>query len=71
MRTTLTLDDYLAGQLAEIARESHLPFEAEVNETLRRGLAQRTSYLPPFDYQAHPGKLLPGIDDRRLNQLAL
>jgi hypothetical protein len=70
MRTTLTLDDDLAERLAQIARESNLPFKTVVNETLRRGLAETAQYLPPFEYQAHAGNLLPGIDDRHLNELA-
>jgi hypothetical protein len=41
-----------------------------LNEALRRGLAERAPSVPPFDYEPHPGNLLPGIDDRRLNELA-
>jgi len=41
-----------------------------VNETLRRGLAESAPSAPPFDYKPHAGHLLPGIDDRRLNELA-
>ena len=70
MRTTLTLEDDLAGRLVQIARETQQPFKAVVNEALRRGLAERAPLVSPFDYQAHPGNLLPGTDDRRLNELA-
>jgi hypothetical protein len=70
MRTTLTLEDDLADRLAQIARETQQPFKAVVNETLRRGLAERAPSVPAFDYQPHPGNLLPGIDERRLNELA-
>jgi Ribbon-helix-helix protein, copG family len=69
VRTTLTLDDELAERLAQLARESHLSFKTVVNETLRRGLAERSSSLPPFEYKAHAGDLNPRIDDR-LNELA-
>jgi hypothetical protein len=69
MRTTLTLDDEIADQLARIARETHQPFKNVVNETLRRGLAGQLPSAVPFDYTAHPGELLPGIDPRKLNEL--
>jgi len=59
-----------ADRLAQIARETQQPFKAVVNETLRRGLAERAPSVPPFDYQAHAGHLLPGIDERRFNELA-
>jgi hypothetical protein len=70
MRTTLTLEDDLADRLVQIARETQQPFKAVVNEALRRGLAESAPSAPPFDYKPHAGKLLPGIDDRRLNELA-
>lgn len=70
MRTTLTLEDDLADRLAQIARETQQPFKVVVNEALRRGLAERAPSVPAFDYQPHPGNLLPGIDERRLNELA-
>ena len=70
MRTTLTLEDDLADRLAQIARETQQPFKVVLNETLRRGLAERAPSVPAFDYQAHAGNLLPGIDERRLNELA-
>ena len=70
MRTTLTLDDDLAERLADVARESRKPFKAVVNETLRRGLGNSVSKLPPFVIKARPMNLRPGIDPRRLNELA-
>ena len=70
MRTTLTLEDDLADHIAQIARETHQPFKAVLNEMLRRGLAERAPCVPAFDYQPHPGNLLPGIDERGLNELA-
>jgi hypothetical protein len=69
MRTTLTLEDDLAERLAQIARETQRPFKAVLNETLRRGLAERAPSVPAFDYQPHAGHLRPGIDERRLNEL--
>jgi hypothetical protein len=70
MRTTLTLEDDIAERLVQLARNTDQPFMTVVNETLRRGLADHLPALTPFDYQPHPGNLLPGIDDRRLNELA-
>ena len=70
MRTTLTLEDDLAERLAKIARETDQPFKVVVNEALRRGLTDSTAPLSPFEYQPHDGNLLPGIDGRRLNELA-
>jgi hypothetical protein len=70
MRTTITLENDVADRLTELARESRLPFEVVVNETLRRGLAEQAPAPPPFSYFPHAGGLLPGIDDRRLNELA-
>jgi predicted transcriptional regulator len=70
MRTTLTLEDDLADRLAQIARETQQPFKVVVNETLRRGLAERAPSVAAFAYQAHAGNLLPGIDERHLNELA-
>ena len=41
MRTTLTLDADVAAKLRSLARRSDRAFRDVVNETLRRGLAQR------------------------------
>ncbi len=37
MRTTLTLDDDLAGLLKQRARELGIPFKEAVNRTIRAG----------------------------------
>jgi predicted transcriptional regulator len=39
MRTTLTLDDDLAKELQETARNSARSFKEVINDTLRHGLA--------------------------------
>ena len=70
MRTTLTLDDILAEQLSQLARETREPFKVVVNNALRRGLADQAGSVAPFDYQGHAGQLRPGIDARRMNELA-
>ena len=70
MRSTLTLDEDIADQLAAISREEALPYKVVVNETLRRGLAGQAPAMIPFEYEAHAGNLMPGIDPRRFNELA-
>jgi hypothetical protein len=70
MRTTLTVDDDLAKRIADISRESSTPFKQVVNNALRRGLGDVGPKEPRFQLRPHAGHLLPGIDDRRLNELA-
>ena len=70
MRTTMTIEIELADRLNQIAAERHQSFKEVVNSTIRLGLARLAPTPPPFDYQAHNGGLLPGIDPRRLNALA-
>jgi hypothetical protein len=72
MRTTLTLDDDLAGLLKQRAREMGISFKDAVNRTIRAGLGD----VP----EAHRGKapktvphsfgFRPGIDVDKLGQLA-
>ena len=40
MRTTLTLDDDLAGLLKQRARELGIPFNEAVNRTIRAGIGE-------------------------------
>jgi hypothetical protein len=64
MRTTLTLDDDVAAKLRAESRRSGRPFRAVVNETLRRGLANRPSRpaRPTFKVTARDlGNLRPGL----------
>jgi hypothetical protein len=72
MRTTLTIDDDLAGILRQRARELGLPFKAMVNRTLRAGLGEEAK---PRSHPApktvpHAFGFRPGIDLDKLNQLA-
>lgn len=71
MRTTLTLDDDLAGLLQERARQLGLSFKDVVNKTLRAGLGEagRRPEHPPKTIP-HPYRFRPGIDLDKLNQLA-
>ena len=70
MRTTLTIDDDLAGLLQRRARELDKPFRELVNDTLRKGLAESLSQkgsvvaVRPHDF----GAVRAGLDLDRLNQ---
>jgi hypothetical protein len=70
MRTTLTIDDDLAGILRRRARELDKPFKELVNTALRKGLA-RSEEAPPHTVVVRPHDFgaSPGIDLDRLNQL--
>jgi hypothetical protein len=64
MRTTLTLDDDVAAKLKAESRRAGRPFRDVVNETLRRGLAQKriATATRPFTITARDlGQLKPGL----------
>jgi hypothetical protein len=64
MRTTLTLDEDVAAKLKAESRRVGRPFRDVVNETLRRGLAQRrvAGKRHPFTIVARDlGRLKPGL----------
>ena len=71
MRTTLTIDDDLAGILQRKARELDKPFKELVNTALRKGLAENLTekqhkvVVRPHDF----GSLKAGLDMDRMNQL--
>ena len=71
MRTTLTIDDDLAGLLKRRARELGLPFKDVVNRTLRAGLGEqarsRRQAVPKTI--PHSFGFKPGFDLDKLNQL--
>jgi hypothetical protein len=71
MRTTLTIDDDLAGLLKRRARELGVPFKEVVNRTLRTGLGEqakgRRGAAP--EIISHSFGFRPGIDLDKLNQL--
>jgi hypothetical protein len=72
MRTTLTIDDDLAGLLKRRARELGLPFKDVVNKTLRAGLGEKAKphrHAVPKTI-SHSFGFRPGIDLDKLNQLA-
>src|SRR5882724_676326 len=72
MRTTLTIDDDLAGLLKRRAREQGIPFKEAVNRTIRAGLSDgaklRRGAAPKT--VVHSFGFKPGIDPDKLGQLA-
>ena len=72
MRTTLTIDDDLAGLLKRRARELDIPFKVLVNRTIRAGLgAAATVERPPAPRTIpHSFGFKPGIDLDKLGQFA-
>jgi len=72
MRTTLTIDDDLAGLLKRRARELGVPFKEAVNRAIRSGLGEaarpRRGAAP--ETIPHSFGFRPGIDLDKLNQLA-
>ena len=73
MRTTLTIDDDLAGLLKRRARELDVPFKEVVNRTIRAGLgatASVTERQPAPRTIPHSFGFRPGIDLDKLGQLA-
>ena len=72
MRTTLTIDDDLAGLLKQRARQSGVPFKEAVNRALRAGLADTAPVgrNKPLKTISHSFGFAPGIDLDKLGQLA-
>ncbi|WP_350283539.1 hypothetical protein [Nitrosomonas sp.] len=57
MRTTLTLDDQLAKNLQEYARETRQSFKDVVNQALALGLCTMEHRTPPTPYQLTPASM--------------
>ena len=72
MRTTLTIDDDLAGLLKQRARELGVPFKEVVNRTIRAGLGEATTLRRGAAPKTVPHSFgfRPGIDLDKLGQLA-
>ena len=72
MRTTLTIDDDLAGLLKQRARKQGIPFKEAVNRTIRAGLGEarkaRRGAVPRTI--PHSFGFRPGVDLDKLGQLA-
>jgi hypothetical protein len=72
MRTTLTIDDDLAGILQKMANQQGHSFKAVVNDLLRAGIAASGEPLrprKPIKVIAKPLGLQPGYDAGKFNQL--
>jgi hypothetical protein len=70
MRTTLTIDDDLAGILQRRSRELGQSFKKVLNAALRKGLADEPVSIPKtVKTRPHDFGTRPGIDWDRLNQL--
>ncbi|MCC7484781.1 MAG: hypothetical protein IT529_07290 [Burkholderiales bacterium] len=72
MRTTLTIDDDLAGLLKRRARELGVPFKEAVNRTIRAGLGEAAVARrgPAPKTIPHSFGFRPGVDLDKLGQLA-
>jgi hypothetical protein len=72
MRTTVTLDDDVAGLLKQRARELGTPFKQAVNRTIRAGIgeASATRRHPAPKTISHSFGFRPGIDLDKHGQLA-
>jgi|ERR1700734_2411264 ribbon-helix-helix CopG family protein len=72
MRTTLTLDDDLAGLLKQRARELGVPFKEAVNRAIRAGLGEAALARkgPAPKTVPHSFGFRPGVDLDKLGQLA-
>ncbi len=72
MRTTLTLDDDVADAIRDRRRNGAGSLKQIVNSLLRAGLRAEIEPTPARPYRTKPQalRLRPGIDPRRLNQLA-
>jgi hypothetical protein len=71
MRTTLTLDDDIAGILQRRSRELGSSFKDVVNSVLRKGLATdlKREQRPKVVVRPHDFGSMHGVDMDRLNQL--
>jgi hypothetical protein len=69
MRTTITLDDGLARRLKDEMRARGTGFRETLEETLKRGLANKSLHPSPgvFRVRAKPMRLKAGIDPSRLH----
>src|SRR5512134_809313 len=72
MRTTLTIDDDLAGLLKQRARELGIPFKEAVNRTIRAGLGEEAKAHRGAAPKTVPHSFgfRPGVDLDKLGQLA-
>lgn len=72
MRTTLTIDDDLAGILQKKASQEGNSFKSVVNDLLRAGIAasgDASAQRQSLKVMSKPLGLRPGYDPDKLNQL--
>ena len=62
MRTTVTLDDDVAAEVARLRRERGLGMSGAINELIRRGLA-RSDVRPDFVQETSNGGALIDVTD--------
>ncbi len=72
MRTTLTIDDDIAGRIEERRRRDGQSLKQVINRLLREGLRhdQRPAEARKYRTKTHKLHLRPGFDAARLNRLA-
>ncbi len=72
MRTTLTIDDDLAGRIQELQRSRGLSLKKAIDSLLRDGLEYQSRPPRPkrFRTKTHRLELRAGFDPAKLNQLA-
>jgi hypothetical protein len=71
MRTTLTIDDELAGSIERLRQQRGVGLRQVINDLLRKGLLAEAEWPEPKAYVVPTFKtgLRPGIDPARMNQL--
>lgn len=72
MRTTLSVDDDLAQSIENLRIRENLSFREAIDQILRAGLqvVENSPNSRPYAGPVFDGKLKPGIDPNRMNQLA-
>ena len=69
MRTTITLDDDVAAKLKAEVRKTGASFKEVVNETLRKGFFVHPHAAEPFEVEAKPLGLRPGLNYESFEEL--
>ncbi len=70
MRTTVTIDGDVERLLREAMRQGRKTFKQVLNDALRKGLRGVGGVAePPFQIDARPLELRPGIDTARLHDV--
>jgi hypothetical protein len=70
MRTTVTLDEDVAANLKQKARERGVPFKVVLNDAVRVGLARGSPPSRRFRVQARPMGVRPGVNLDKALRLA-